>query len=96
MGPLWISDEPSLFFGPFPTVFASAYAAAALLTEKLRDGDPLAIAAMRNAMSRGESDYSHDLLLAAGVDLTAAAPYQALIRRLDRKTADLEKELAAR
>ncbi len=89
----WMTDASAFFFGPFPAVFLSAGAGAALLTEKLQAEDSAAVAAMRNAMGRGDADYSHELLLKAGVDLRTDAPYAALIRRINRKLDQLEQEL---
>lgn len=63
--------------------YATGYAAATLLAEKILDGGSEARARYLNFLKSGSSDYSINLLKKAGVDMTGPEPIEAVARRMD-------------
>ena len=65
------------FYTPFYVYqYATGYSAAIALSRKiLNEGQP-AVAAYLDFLSKGDSEYSIDLLKGAGVDMTTAAPIE--------------------
>jgi oligoendopeptidase F len=88
----WIS-EPYLFYGYIFQHFPASMAAATVLVEKARAGDALAIRGFDQVRGRIGSDYSYDLLKAAGVDIAASAPYDAAFARMSHLLDVLEATL---
>ncbi|MCI0415439.1 hypothetical protein L0222_21920 [bacterium] len=88
----WIIAEVS--FSSYEHLFwPPAMAAACLLMEKLKAGDPNARKATYQVVGRGDSDLSYDLLLQAGIDMAKPEPYEALIRRMNMLMDELERLL---
>jgi oligoendopeptidase F len=75
--------------------FPLAMAAACSLVEKARAGDPRARNGFEGVRGRIGSDFSYDLLKAAGVDLATPAPYEAEMRRMRLLVNDLEQLIGA-
>ena len=63
--------------------YATSITAGAAFAEKILAGDTQARDAYLNMLRAGGSDDPHDLLVAAGVDMTTAAPYEAVFRKLN-------------
>ena len=88
----WIS-EPYLFYGYIDQHFPASMAAATLLVERARANDGQAIRGFDQVRGRIGSDYSYDLLKAAGVDLAGNAPYDAAFARMSHLLDLLEANL---
>jgi oligoendopeptidase F len=72
-----------------------AMAAACMLAELLRAGDPDARRGVDGVLGRGELDLTYPLLLGVGIDMASAAPYGAVARRMDALLDRLEATLDA-
>ena len=71
--------------------YASSIVGAAQLTEAIqRQGAP-ARERFVNLLKAGSSDYAYPLVVKAGVDLAQAAPYKALIARMNRLMDEFER-----
>jgi len=88
----WIS-EPYLFYGYISQHFPASMASASLLVERARANDALAIRGFDQVRGRFDSDYSYDLLKAAGVDLATRVPYDAAFARMKHQLDELEANL---
>jgi oligoendopeptidase F len=80
----WIS-EPYLFYGYIFQHFPASMASAALLVDRVRAGDARAIRGFDQVRGRIDSDYSYDLLNAAGVDIATSVPYDAAYARMSHQ-----------
>jgi oligoendopeptidase F len=67
----------------------SKTAGAALYDNMLTEGQP-AIDRFIQLLKDGGSDYPHELLKKAGVDLTQSAPYRALVKRMEETMDQME------
>lgn len=90
---IYWATYPQLFYSHTQVVFGVAAAAGALWAERVTQGDARAIAAVRLTQTAKGSQYSADLLQAAGIDVATPAPYEAVVRRLEAKLDELECEL---
>jgi oligoendopeptidase F len=88
----WIS-EPYLFYGYIFQHFPASMAFASVLVDRAREKDALAIRGFDRVRGRIESDYSYDLLKAAGVDIATSVPYNAAFARMKRLLDLLEASL---
>jgi len=86
----WVT-EPTLFYTHHQNTFAASAAAAVAMAEGLEKGDSKVMAPVRGR----DLEYSHDFLLAMGIDVSTTAPYEALARRMSAKMDQLERELKA-
>ncbi|MEP7056356.1 MAG: oligoendopeptidase F [Caldimonas sp.] len=85
------------FYTPFYVYqYATSVAASALFAERISGGDKAALERYLTMLKSGGSDYSYDLVKAAGVDLATPAPYQALVARMNRIMDEIEAILARR
>jgi oligoendopeptidase F len=79
--------------------YATCFASAAKLADRILEGEPPARAAAveryLDLLKSGGSDYPMDQLLRAGVDLRAADTVQAVVTRFDALVSRLEADLAA-
>jgi len=82
---------PHFYFGYYVWQYATSMAGAAQFAEQIQ-GTGAAAARERfiALLKAGGSDYAHELYRRAGVDLGQPAPYQALIRRMNRIMDDIE------
>lgn len=92
-GAAWMA-EPVPFLSYEHQFWAGSVAAAARIVEGLRQGSPDARRAVHGLLGHVESDRSHPLLLAAGIDLTRPDACAALIRRTERLCDELERALS--
>ena len=76
--------------------YATSIAASSLFAEAILRGDKGARERYLRLISAGGSDYPYDLVKAAGVDLATPAPYDALVKRMNRIMDEIEKILARR
>ena len=74
--------------------YATSIAASSLFAEAILRGDKGARERYLKLISSGGSDYPYDLVKTAGVDLATPAPYDALVKRMNRIMDDIEKILA--
>jgi oligoendopeptidase F len=87
----WIT-ESTLFSTHHQNSFAASAAAAAMMIEGLEKGDQQILGKMRNIRGR-RLEFSNDFLLSMGIDLSTTTPYEALIRRMQTKMDQIEREL---
>ncbi|WP_348671821.1 oligoendopeptidase F [uncultured Abyssibacter sp.] len=76
--------------------YATSITAGAAFAEKILAGDTEARDAYLDLLRAGGSDDPHDLLVKAGVDMTTAAPYDAVFRTLNDVMDQIETILDAR
>ena len=82
---------PHFYFGYYVWQYATSMAGAAKFAEELQGQSAEQARERFIAMLKaGGSDYAYELYRRAGVDLGQAAPYQALIRRMNRIMDDIE------
>ena len=96
-------DEPycvewgyiSHFYSPFYVYqYATSIAASQLFAQQVTSGDKAALDRYLTLLRSGDSNYSYDLVKAAGVDLATPAPYQALVARMNAIMDQIEAILA--
>ena len=63
--------------------YATSIAAASDLAKKIRSGDQQAQEDFITLLKAGGSDYPYKLMKNAGIDMSTAAPYRALIERMN-------------
>jgi len=63
--------------------YATSLAASSLLAEAVLQGRPGAVEGYLNLLRSGRSDYPHELLMKAGVDMTSPEPYRAVFSRMN-------------
>jgi oligoendopeptidase F len=79
------------FYSPFYVFqYATSLAASSLLAQEVMAGTPGARERYLKLLSAGGSDYPYELVKAAGVDLATAAPYQAVVARMNRIMDEIE------
>lgn len=79
------------FYGNFYVFqYATSIAGAALFAERLLGGEDRAREDYLNVLRAGGSRYACELLRECGIDLADAAPYDALIGRMDRVMDEIE------
>jgi len=76
--------------------YATSIAASSLFAQQVTGGDKAALDRYLALLRAGGSDYPYDLVKAAGVDLATAAPYEALVRRMNAIMDEIEAILAKR
>jgi oligoendopeptidase F len=76
--------------------YATSIAASSLFADAILKGEPGARERYLGLLEAGGSDYPYDLVKRAGVDLATAAPYQALVARMNRIMDQIEAILAKR
>lgn len=74
--------------------YAISIAASALFADAILKGEPGARDRYLNLLKSGGSDYPYELVKKAGVDLATAAPYEALVARMNRIMDEIEAILA--
>jgi oligoendopeptidase F len=78
------------YYGYYVWQYASSIAGAAQLTDDIQRSGAPARDRFLNLLKAGGSDYPYTLYKRAGVDLGTAAPYQALLRRMERLMDEIE------
>src|SRR6202040_2547435 len=75
---------PHFYYGFYVYQYATSMAGAAQFTDAiLKEGAP-ARDRFINMLKAGGSDYAYELYRRAGIDMATAAPYQALVARMNR------------
>jgi oligoendopeptidase F len=74
---------PHFYYNFYVYQYATSLAASSLLAEAVIQGRPGAVENYLNLLKAGGSDYPHDLLKKAGVDMTTPAPYRAVFARMN-------------
>ncbi|MBL0142942.1 MAG: oligoendopeptidase F [Betaproteobacteria bacterium] len=74
--------------------YATSVAASSLFADAVLKGEPGAKERYLKLISAGSSDYPHELVKAAGVDLATPAPYRALVARMNLIMDEIEAILA--
>lgn len=73
--------------------YATSYAAAQMLSQRVLDGEPGAVEAMLKFLSTGSSTYAMDILREAGVDMSTAAPIDATLKLFGELVDEVERLL---
>jgi oligoendopeptidase F len=89
---------PHFFGTPYYVYqYATCYASSAQLIQRMTsesvDERRGGVEAFLELLRAGGSDYPMSLLKRAGVDLSTAAPAEAVVRQLDRRVTQLEQEI---
>jgi oligoendopeptidase F len=85
---------PHFYYGYYVYQYATSMAGAAEFTDAiLKEGTP-ARDRFINMLKAGGSDYAYALYKRAGIDMATAAPYQALVARMNRVMDQIEALLA--
>ena len=74
---------PHFYYDFYVFQYATSIAAASDLAQKIRTGDQQAQHDFINLLKAGGSDYPYELMKSAGIDMSTAAPYRALIERMN-------------
>jgi oligoendopeptidase F len=81
---------PHFYYDFYVFQYATSIAAASDLAQKIRSGDQQAQKDFINLLKAGDSDYPYDLMKNAGIDMATAAPYKALIKRMNTIMDEME------
>jgi oligoendopeptidase F len=81
---------PHFYYDFYVFQYATSIAAASDLAQKIRSGDQQAQKDFINLLKAGDSDYPYDLMKNAGIDMATAAPYKALIKRMNNIMDEME------
>jgi oligoendopeptidase F len=81
---------PHFYYDFYVFQYATSIAAASDLAQKIRSGDQQAQKDFINLLKAGGSDYPYDLMKNAGIDMATAAPYKALIKRMNNIMDEME------
>lgn len=87
---------PHFYYNFYVYQYATSLAASSLLAEAVLKGRPGAVENYLNLLKAGGSDYPHELLKKAGVDMTTPEPYRAVFTQMnsimDRIEAILDRQ----
>lgn len=84
---------PHFYYNMYVYQYATSITAGTALYEKIvQDGTP-AVENFIDLLRAGGSDYPHNLLKAAGVDLTQSEPFQAVVKRMNLIMDEMEELL---
>ena len=81
---------PHFYYDFYVFQYATSIAAASDLAQKIRSGDQQAQKDFINLLKAGGSDYPYELMKNAGIDMATAAPYKALIKRMNNIMDEME------
>ena len=81
---------PHFYYNFYVYQYATGLSAATALSERILAGDTASRDAYLRFLTRGNSDYSINLLKDAGVDMTSPAPIEATARRMNRLLDEME------
>jgi oligoendopeptidase F len=73
--------------------YATSYAAAQMLSQRILEGEPGAVDAMLSFLSTGSSSYAMDILKNAGVDMTTPEPIDATLKLFGELVDEVERLL---
>ena len=81
---------PHFYYDFYVFQYATSIAAASDLAKKIRSGDQQAQQDFIKLLEAGGSDYPYQLMKDAGIDMATAAPYKALVERMDSIMDEME------
>lgn len=85
---------PHLFYTPFYVYqYATSFSASYQFYKNVKEKKPHAFENYLSLLKAGGSDYPIDEVRKAGVDLTTAAPFEAMVSHMSELVDELEKEL---
>jgi oligoendopeptidase F len=84
---------PHFYYNFYVYQYATSFAAASALSEKVLSGEPGATERYLKFISAGGSKYPIDLLKDAGVDMTTDEPLDLTVKKMDRIMDEIEKLL---
>jgi oligoendopeptidase F len=84
---------PHFYYNFYVYQYATSLAASSLLAEAVIQGRPGAVENYLGLLKAGGSDYPHELLKRAGVDMTTPEPYQAVFARMNAIMDQIEEIL---
>jgi oligoendopeptidase F len=84
---------PHFYYDFYVFQYATSIAAASDLAQKIRTGDQQAQEDFINLLKAGGSDYPYELMKNAGIDMATAAPYRALVKRMNGIMDEMESIL---
>jgi oligoendopeptidase F len=87
---------PHFYYNFYVFQYATSVAASTMFAERLLTNDPAARTAVIDMLRKGGSEHPHDMFVAAGVDLSTPAPYQAVTTRMEAIMDEMEAILARR
>jgi oligoendopeptidase F len=87
---------PHFYYGFYVYQYATSMVGAALLTDAIKHEGAPARDRFISMLKAGASDYSYALYKKAGIDMATAAPYEALIARMNREMDQIEALQAKR
>ncbi|MCL2616454.1 MAG: oligoendopeptidase F [Defluviitaleaceae bacterium] len=82
---------PHFYMGFYVYQYATGKSAAAALARGILSGDAAALGAYKGFLAAGSSDYSINLLRAAGVDMSVPRPIQAAMADFEELLAEMER-----
>jgi oligoendopeptidase F len=86
----WAS-VPHFYYGYYVFNYATTLAAATYFVDQILSGKAGALDNYLAVLKSGGSQHPHEVLMAAGLDMTSSAPYQALMRRMNHQMDELER-----
>lgn len=84
---------PHFYYDFYVFQYATSIAAASDLAKKIRSGNQQAQQDFINLLKAGGSDYPYQLMKNAGIDMATAAPYVALVERMNNIMDEMESIL---
>ena len=87
---------PHFYYNMYVFQYATSLTAGTALYEKIVKEGKAGAENYKNLLRAGGSDYPYNLLLRAGVDLAKAAPYEAVVKRMNAVMDEMEKLLDQR
>ncbi len=82
---------PHFYYNFYVYQYATGYAASEVLSKKVKNEGKSAVDKYLNFLKSGSSDYSINILKAAGVDMKSSEPVEATTQKMDMLLNELEK-----
>lgn len=82
---------PHFYYNFYVYQYATGYAASEVIAKKVKNEGKLAVDKYLNFLKSGSSDYSINILKAAGVDMNSSEPVEATTQKMDMLLEELEK-----
>ncbi len=81
---------PHFYYNFYVYQYATSISGGTMFAERILSGDESARDDYLNVLKAGGSQYPHDMLKAANIDLTTSKPYDALVARMERLMLEAE------
>ncbi|MBM3789592.1 MAG: oligoendopeptidase F family protein, partial [Acidobacteria bacterium] len=81
---------PHFYFNFYVYQYATSFVASAAMVERVLEGDRDAVQRYLDLLRAGGSDYPMDLLQRAGIDMSTPAPFEAVMRKMNRVMDEVE------